>query len=509
MSSESSDPPPTGLRARFPEGFWAVVAIVAWALAASTLLDRAPYSIDEGTARVLLLLWSISDAVASPVAAFGIPDVRAVYLIPAGIPFSGSLLATKICTLLFLVAFAAGTFRWRRERIGAEGPRLSTGLLLLLPPTIAAIDAVATPVFLAFTLWAAAKVDHELRLHRVRFGGLYFVQILLVMAALTLHPAGLACPIVLAAGWILNPPVEPQSPAMIPGRERTHVLVGIAVGTLLGVLLATGWKWQLWFANPVTGLATAIFPNALDATSATAQAWTLGLVLSAAIFLTAWKMRGEFASDRLASMVTAGVAIGAFAGDACFVLLASILLLYWGFPRLLGARLGALGGFVGARGLGFLTLVALSSAFLLADRNRFETMREGAPRSAQDQLIEVLVQNVQRADAADAAARVKTGPGNSANAPHVASQWPGRTMLACRCASIPLPPSLEDQAQFEANLRGLDYVVFDPQDPVNRGLSHDFALLGGERVETLALRPGGVILHLRRAGSAGTPAGTD
>jgi len=64
------------------------------------------------------------------------------------------------------------------------------------------------------------------------------------------------------------------------------------------------------------------------------------------------------------------------------------------------------------------------------------------------------------------------------------------------CSTLPLPPSSEDQATFVANLRGLDYVVFDPQDPANQALSRDFALLGGAQAETIWLHSGGVVLRL-------------
>jgi hypothetical protein len=497
VSTESQQEAQEAPRRRFPAAFWSVIAIVVWALVLTTLLDRTPYSLNEVTARVVLLIWSISDQVASPVATLGVPDARAAYLVPAAIPFSGSLVAVKLCTLLYLVAFALGAHRWMSARIGAEAPPLSTGMLLLAPLSVASIDAVAVAPFLAFTLWAAAKADEDLRIHRVRFGGLYFVELILVIAAVTLHPAGLACPFVLAAAWLFDAPAEPKDRAMIPGRERTHVLAGLAVATLLGLLLASGWHGQAWLRNPLLALGIDNFPNLADAFGSHSLAWIIGATLAACVLACAWKIRLGIAGDRLATMLLAAIGIGAFAGDACFAFLVLVLLLYWGFPLLLGARIGAVGGFIGARGLGFAALLVLSTAFLAADRDRFELVRDGVPRSVQDQLIDQLAQNVQRTDAPSAAQRAQGAADAAAHGPRVASQWPGRTMLACRCAALPLPPALEDQARFEANLHGLDYVLFDPQDPANRELSGNFALLGGARVETLALQPGGALLHLR------------
>ncbi len=69
-------------------------------------------------------------------------------------------------------------------------------------------------------------------------------------------------------------------------------------------------------------------------------------------------------------------------------------------------------------------------------------------------------------------------------------------MIACRCSTLPLPPPTEDPAVFLANLKGTEYVLFDPLDLANRPLSRGFSLLGGARAETLSLQAGGVLLRL-------------
>jgi hypothetical protein len=112
---------------------------------------------------------------------------------------------------------------------------------------------------------------------------------------------------------------------------------------------------------------------------------------------------------------------------------------------------------------------------------------------------------VQKAAAVQTQPRTVTEEQKARSAPRVASQWPGRTMIACRCSALPLPPASEDETLFLANLKGTQFVVFDPLDPVNRDLSRSFAMLGGARAETLALQPGGVLLQLHPQAQAPDP----
>ena len=50
----------------------------------------------------------------------------------------------------------------------------------------------------------------------------------------------------------------------------------------------------------------------------------------------------------------------------------------------------------------------------------------------------------------------------------IASQWPARTMLACQCDTLPMPPAANDEQALFAMLRGVNYLIFDPRDPVNK-----------------------------------------
>ncbi|HYA66840.1 MAG TPA: hypothetical protein VEE84_09125 [Burkholderiaceae bacterium] len=482
-----------------PKGFWAVVALIAWALGVVALLDRTPYGLAEGTTRAILFLWSISDQVASPIVTMGIPDFRAVYLIPAGIFFSGSLLATKLFTLLVCVGVALGLYRWRSQHGDNETPLLASGLLLLSPLTVTSIDHVAIGPFLILTFLLGSWADKTYRSSRVRFGGFYFAQLLLSVAALSLHPAGLAYPMVLALSWLRDRPAESAEAGMIPGRERTHVLIGIFLATVFGALLAGGWPHQRWFANPVTALGRDVFGLQPDATAGNTLAWALGTLLVLALLASVWRSRSQILADRFASTLVLATVIAAFAGDSSFSLLVLVLLLFMGFALLLRVRVGGAGGLVGQRGVALALLIILSTLFLSADRARFAQVRQGLELSGQDQLIATLTDVIQRSHPMAAQPGLVTEEQKAKSGPRVASQWPGRTMIACRCSTLSLPPAAEDPGKFEANLRGVDYVVFDPKEPSNAALSRGFALLGGAQAETIALEPGGVLLRLHPA----------
>jgi hypothetical protein len=496
MSSDST----TVKTLRVPAGFWAIAALVLWALAVTALIDRAPYGLDEATARAVLFLWSISDAVASPIVTLGVPDFRAVYLIPAGAIFPGSLLAVKLCTLLVVLTLGVGIYRWRRNAGDSEAPLPATGLLLLSPLTLTAIDQMSVGPFLVLSFLLGAMADQTYRAGRIRFGGTYFAQLFLILAVVSLHPAGLAYPMVLALGWLRAAPPEPPAAALIPGTERTHVLVGIALVTIIGTLLAGGWPHQTWLGNPVTALPQGIFAFQAESSQGIALVWMLGLLLVLALVGVLIGIvrhtRENVQADPLALTLALATLIAATSADASYVLLALVLLLYWGFPRLLHVRVGGRGGFIGQRGVAFVLLVLLSTTFLSADRSRYERLRDGPELSAQDQLLHSLVDSLQQTHPAKTQPGQVTEEEKAKSGPRVASQWPGRTMIACRCSTLPLPPASEDQALFLANLKGTEYVVFDPLSPVNRELSRSFATLGGARAETISLQPGGVLLRM-------------
>ena len=481
---------------------WLVAALVAWALGVITLLERTPYGLDEATARVVLILWSVSDKVPSAIVTLGVPDFRALFLAPAGLLFSGSLLAGKICTLFVYLAAVVGLHRWFARSGDSEVPMLASGLLLIAPLAVGLIDQLAVGPFLLLSLVLGAWADDIYRATRVRFGGWYFAQLLLCLALPTLHPAGLAYPVILGLAWIREPAPEASQAGIIPGRERTHVLLGVAIATLFGVLLAAGWPHQVWLENPLTALPRYLLDFEPQSTVGDSVSLLLGIVLWLALLAALWFSRARWRRDQLARSLVLAWAIAAFCGDASFALLSLVLLLHEGFGLLLRLRLERAAGFVGQRGVAFAVLTVISTSFLVADRGRYEALRRGTELSAQDELIRTLAgevqQQVQRA-AASAQPGLLTPEQRARSGPKVASQWPGRTMIACRCSTLPLPPPVDEPSRLAANLRGIDFVIFDPQDAANRSLARGFAELGGAEAETVSLQSGGVLLRLRPA----------
>lgn len=499
MNPAADESPQSPRRSLIPAGAWAILALLAWAMGIISIIDRTPYGLQESATRAVLLLWSIADQVASPIVTMGIPDFRAVYLIPAGLLFSGSLLAAKLCTLLLVIALALGLYRWRARAGNTEAALLASGLLLLAPLTTASIDHLLVGPFLITTLLLGAWVDEAYRSARVRFGGLYFGQLLLCMAAVTLHPGGLALPAAIALGWLRSPPPEPAVPAMVPGSERVHVLGGLGLATLIGLLLASGWLGITWLGSPLRALTQGLFAWQSESTSGDVLGLILGVLLLLGVALTLWLLRTQLAGDRLGLALALALLPAVFCADDSLAYLALVLLLYWGFALLLRVRLGQGGGFFGQRGLAFVLLLILSTVFLGSARGRYEQAQMGFALSEQDEVIAALAANVQKLPAVTLDAGPPADVHKASVGPRVASQWPGRTMMACRCSTLPLPPASEDQALFLANLKGLDYVVFDPKDPANRLLSRNFSIMNGASAETLSLESGGVVLRLHAA----------
>jgi hypothetical protein len=490
--------------ARVPHGFWAVVALVVWALAITTLLHREPYGLDEATARTLVFLWSVTDQVASPIVTIGIPDFRAVYLIPVGIPFSGSLLAAKLLTALISIACAMLLYRWRQRAGEAESALLSSGLLLLAPIVTTAIDGIAIGPYLLLTIALAVWADLRYRETRTRFGGLYFALVFLCIAAVSLHPAGLALPIVLILSWLREGPQDAAQELRtpIPGRERTHMLAGFVLASVLGLLIAAGWRQQTWLANPIVALARDGFGFQSESSAGDTFTIALGIACVVALLASAWWSRAAILSDRMAGTLVLAIGIGAWSGDSTFVLLSFTFLLVWGSALILRVQIAASRGFIAQRGVAFVLLLVLATSFLSTGRARFEQVRQGPELSATDEVLRALSEETGRFATAPVAPGAGAAQEKARGGPRVASQWPGRTMIACRCSALPLPPALEDSERFVANLRGIDFVVFDPQDPANRPLARAFSLMNGAQAETIVLQAGGVVLRLHRGADA-------
>lgn len=486
-------------RSRIAGEFGTVFALVIWALAVTSLLDRSAYGLTEALARDLLLLWSAADQVPMPIVTLSLPDVRTLFLLPAGVVFSGSLLAAKCVGLLVHLAGVIAIFRWRsRDPANAESALLATGVLLISPLSIHMIDTLDPALFVGLALVLGVWAEHMYHQSRARFGGWYFAQAIVSFLLVDLHPAGLAYPLWLGLRWMRRGTAAGDEDNIIPGRERTHVLIGVALASLLGLFCSGFWPRLGAERNPLLAMGQLLPIDGLPPV----VAMILGGAAGALVLALFWFQRRSLREDGLGTVLGFAWLISLISADATTAYLGLLLLLHWGFRSVLDLRLPVGSGFLAQRGIGFAVLIALCSGALISDRSRLEALRGEPVLSAQDDLIDRLARKVQEDNQAEP---LKPGLADKETRARttlrVASQWPGRTMLACRCNALPLPPAMADSGRFAANLAGIRYVIFDPRDPVNRPLVESFAVQGGNLVQTLALERAGVLLAIH-AGDA-------
>ena len=188
-----------------------------------------------------------------------------------------------------------------------------------------------------------------------------------------------------------------------------------------------------------------------------------------------------------------GLSLGVTTSDSTWGIIALSLILYFGIPLLLQLHHDRAGkGFVQQRGLMMLFIIFLSSVFMRADKSHYE-IRQSGFLSDEDQLIHFLVEE---ADNARKFAE-EDKDGRNPVPLRVASQWPSRTMIACKCDTLPLPPAAQDSQAQLTMLHSITHLLFNPRQANNTALARNLSILGGGVVETIALQPGGVLLHFK------------
>jgi len=444
---------------------------------------------DEGAAHALLLVWSVSDNVVSPIVTLGFPDFRSIFFVPVGVLWTGSVVAAKVTTMGVMAIAAWSLHAWRSRSGDSEGALISTGLLLISPLAISQIDSITVSAYLLFTIGLGAWSDHIYRDSKRAFGGMYFAQIFLCLISVTLHPVGLAYPLALMWTWYKNP---------VDRAHRDYVLIGTSSAAVIALVLTSGWNNIAWLGNPIRSLASLVLGPA-DGDAFGAFHWVCGVGMLFVLLLVVWKQARTMWADFLGRIFLIALIIGALTGDYVFGMLALVVCLYWGFPILLRKPASSQSNFWGQRGVVLFLSILISTSFMMIDKATYRTMPV-ATLSARDSIIKALAED----------SGLFAGDEAEQNAPAkkriiVRSQWPSLTMLACRCDALPLPPNAESSDALLAMLKGTDYLVFDPRDPVNSSLSHNLAAMDAGKVETIALQIGGVILQVKNASSAITP----
>ncbi|HEY5993248.1 MAG TPA: hypothetical protein VIU46_01480 [Gallionellaceae bacterium] len=465
-----------------------------WGVITVLLLRHDVYGLDEGAARALLISWSMADQVASSIFHTGMPDLRTLLYVPIGYLWTGNVFAAKILAVLLLAVAAWLLFGWRNRTSGLEAALLPTGLLLISPLAIEQIDTLSPGIMLLAAFALGALADVQFRANPRPFNGWFFTQLLLCAFSVSLHPAGLAYPLALIFSLRSGP--------LAPKYQR-YFLGGIVFAVLFFMVpkflfsLRVLWNDLTWFQNPVKSLGS-IFTGSLPDDAQTAMLWVPGgLVLALTVAIIFIKRR-EIIADLTGRTLLIGSLIGAAVGDQAWAMIALCIFLYFGLPILLRSEQAAPGsGFFKQRGWVLLIVFIFATVFMQGDKAYHELGRSGT-LSAQDQLIKTLAIAAEN----DRAARDAEEGDKKRPMLIVASEWPGRTMLACKCNTLPLPPVARDaqgqpdpQTQL-AKLRGVTYLLLDPRQTANVDLARNLALLGGI-VETASLQPGGVILHVK------------
>lgn len=430
------------------------------------------YGIQENAARALMFVWSIIDGVAHPVVVLGAPDFRALLFIPIGLMWTGNIAAAKILTMLILAAAAMFLYDWSCRNQDRESALIATGLLLVSPLALTQIDSIGSGPYLLLAAGLGYWLDRSYREDPRPLGGWYFSQIFLVGLSVSLHPAGLAYPASLLWQWYRQP---------IDARQQRHYFIGILAMTAFVLLIRMGWGDISLWQNPIQSLAMVALGPADEMTS---LRWMAGGVVFVVLLFTLLRNLRTIWQDFAGRTLALGVLIGMVSSNASWALLVLGFLLYVGIALLIRVHESIPGeGFMAKRGGVMALIFIVATTFMVNDRANYD-LRRIDPMPERDRLISAITQQAK----ADAAAKKHV---------LVASQWPGRTMIACKCAVLPLPAPAKDPKTQLAMLKGVDYLMFNPRNPGNEILSRNIAILG-QATETIAIQSSGVIVRIRK-----------
>ncbi len=459
-------------RIKLNDFHWALLIALAWGaiILSSHLLRLDGYGIEESAARVLLIIWSLSDQVISTAFLFGIPDMRALLFLPLGLYWPGSILAAKVYTLILSFIAILILYRWQKRNSSAEAALLASGLLLILPGLLIQIDQLATGPYLLLAFATGHWLNLRYRRSQRPLGGWFFFQLVLLAITISLHPAGLAYPIALAWSWYKTP---------VDGRQQRHIYIGIFLALLFITILNMAWGTTHWLANPLDALAQTLLG---DAESNGSMGMLLALVVSLFIILLIFLQRSSLAKDMMTLTLVLATFIGLVNADGAWGLIAITTLLYLGIPRLLATNNAIQGnGFAQKRGITLALVFIASLLFTQANKAHYQ-LTERNQLSNAEQTIFALADIVRGEDSNDII---------------IMSQWPGKTMLAIHRPVLPLPRDYPDSKTLLRYLEGVSHIIFDPFDAGNQKLKDMLAMLSAE-TKTLVLDEHGVIVALRQ-----------
>ncbi len=461
--------------------YWGVLALLVWGGLAIglSLLRFDAYGIDEAAARALLINWTVAGRVVNPIVTLGAPDFRALLFLPLGAYWPGSFVALKVFMLLVLFAAAALLYNWSKKNQDGETALLASGLLLIAPLSLMQINSVGAGPFLLLGFGFGLWLNQRYRSVGKQLGGWFFIQMLLVVTLVTIHPAGLAYPLALAWEWRTNPLNE---------RQRKQMHIGVSIAAIFALLFSYlfGNPTFEWGINPLETLGAAALgripgdPNPMYATSGILPALIVGAVILG--------YRKQILTELMPRMLLLGGLLGLVTADYGWAMVVLALVLYCGIPLLikLNSTMGA-NSFAGQRGLLMVVIFILTTLFMMGDRAYRSSVISGT-LEPHDEIINALAIETESVDKNF----------------YTISEWPASTMLALKRPVFPLPPEFDSPEELLKNIGKIDFIVFDASDPGNKHLRDQLANLIG-RTETLIQQPGGVIVKIKPDSSQANP----
>ncbi len=428
---------------RFARYQW-LIALAVWIGVCVTLelLRFTPYGIDEAAARSLLINWTVAEQIANPILVLGTPDFRSLLFLPMGAYWPGSMVAVKVFTAILFFLAVTMIYFWAKEKLSSEAALIACGLLLINPVSLQQINALGPAPYLLLLFAVGVWADKRYRAANRQLAGWYFLQIFIALTAVSIHPLGLGYPLGLAWEWWRNP---------VDRRQQRQFFIGLGIASLLILVLRFGWPQLEWLHNPLRSLGMLLVADVPDAPTPLSAWWgALPVLALAATLVFCWRDLSSTLWGRI--LITALVA-GIITADAAWAMCALLVILLFGFSKLLKATSGSGASFVSQRGFAFGIIFILTTTSMIGDKNyRAVYARDG--HSPQDRAIHLLASEMIDAE----------------EAVHIGSQWPGRTMLATHQPSFPLPPADRGE-QLVSDAAALDYLIFNPYEPDNKALT--------------------------------------
>jgi len=444
------------------------LCLLAWTFLSLFRYDN--YGIEESAALGILLNWSIAHQIASPVAFFGVPDLRAVFFIPLDMYWAGSLIAVKVFTMYILFGTALLMYRWSEEVHSGESSMMATALLLLSPISLMQTDAVGSGVYLLFSFVVIGWLNQMVSDSDKSMPSWFFLQLLVAALAVSMHPMGLAVPLAIGIHWMGRVRVSTKA---------RRIMASMSFVTLFMLLVRWGWYGMDEAAsNPLEILGDSILGSPLLHQSGIG----FGILIAALLLITIGTHLYRRASDPMTIMLLSASLIGVLHADHAWVLVAWATTLYLGIPLLIEINQRIAGqGLLAKRGI-LLLLVFVVATLSMTSMRKAGLIEQDHLKGPVDTVIAVLEREASDTETNFIAA----------------SQWPARTLLACRRDVLQLPPASDDFDAFRRQTSGLTHFAFDPKLERLHALSRNAASLS-DTFETIALLPGGVVLKAKQA----------